>query len=320
MGLPMLNIQVDLQHILEERYDFRPFRRDDRALVEQYGGDSIFFDLSFTNFWAWEHMFHYRMRIIGDTLAVTYITLDQVPAAILLPGPSRTIRPAVEVVREAFGRVGCPAIFEYVPEAWLPLYQAVGLPMEVTSDRDWSDYVYQVADFTNLEGGENKSKRRELRLVEALGAVTFRPLTEDLFDNMLKVFQCWCDWHDCEQCFFGCEQKAFARLREVWDLQRYYGGLVYLEGEPVAFALGETLGGCACYSFQKNRENFRGLTFYLSYHCAMLPGHPPLLNWCEDMGLEGLRLNKLRYRPSEIVSKYTVKFPSGWDEPKGMGM
>ena len=87
-------------------------------------------------------------------------------------------------------------------------------------------------------------------------------------------------------------------------------GLIGLEGEPVAFALGETLGGCACYSFQKNRENFRGLTFYLSYHCAMLPGHPPLLNWCEDMGLEGLRINKLRYRPSAIVSKYTVTLQS----------
>ena len=41
-------------------------------------------------------------------------------------------------------------------------------------------------------------------------------------------------------------------------------------------------------------------------HCATLPGHPPALNWCEDMGLEGLRVNKLRYRPSAIVNKYMV--------------
>ena len=295
---------------LENQYGFQPFQPTDRPLVDQYSDGNIFFDLSFTNFWAWDQMFHYRYRVIGDTLAVTYVTLDQDPAAILLPGPSRDIREAVEVIRDASEQRGYPAVFEYVPEMWLPLYRHTGLPMEITSDRDWSDYVYQVSDFTNLAGGENKSKRRELKLVSSQGAVEFRPLTGALFDDMLKVFDQWCDWHTCERCFFGCERQAFAKLRAVWDDQRYYGGLVYLDGAPVAFALGETLGGCACYSFQKNTENLRGLTYYLSYHCAMLPGHPPLLNWCEDMGLEGLRVNKLRYRPSEIVSKYTVRLLS----------
>ena len=276
-------------------------------MVDRYSKESIFFDLSFTNFWAWEPMFHYRYKIIGDTLAVTYVTLDQDPAAILLPGPSRKIGAAVEMIRDIFGRRGYPAVFEYVPEAWLPLYRETGIAMDVSADRDWSDYVYRVADFVNLEGGENKSRRRELKLVAAQGDVEFRPLTETCFDDMLKVFEHWCDWHDCEQCFFGCEQQAFSRLRAIWDGERYYGGLVYLGGRPIAFALGETMGNCACYSFQKNTENLRGLTYYLSYHCAMLPGHPPMLNWCEDMGLEGLRINKLRYRPSEIVSKYTVR-------------
>ena len=295
---------------LEERHGFTPFAPRDRELVDRYSGESIFFDLSFTNFWAWDEMFHYRRRIIGDTLAVTYVTLDQTPAAILFPGPSRDIGAAAEAVRLAFGSGGFPAVFEYVPEEWLPLYRRTGLPMAVTSERDWSDYVYQVADFVDLEGGENKSKRRELKQAAAHGAVEFRPLTADCFDDMLKVFERWCEWHDCDHCYFGCEQKAFARLREIWDERRYYGGLVYLNGVPEAFALGETLGGCACYSFQKNVENLRGLTYYLSYHCAMLPGHPPRLNWCEDMGLEGLRVNKLRYRPSAIVSKYTVTLRS----------
>ena len=306
----MVDLQLHLQKMLEDTYGFRPFRPEDHGLVDQYDRDSIFFDLSFTNFWAWDHMFHYRFRVIGDTLAVTYVTLDRVPAAILLPGPSLTIAPAASVIREAFENMGYPAMFEYVPQEWLPLYQEMGIPMDVTSDRDWSDYVYRVADFTNLEGGENKTKRRELKLVAAQGDVVFRPLTRESFDEMLGVFDRWCDWHTCEHCFFGCERRAFARLRDIWDDRRYYGGLVYLNGEAVAFALGETLGGCACYSFQKNTENFRGLTYYLSYHCAMLPGHPLLLNWCEDMGLEGLRVNKLRYHPSEIVNKYTVKLRS----------
>ena len=159
---------LNYQEILEKQYGFREFQPADRLLVDSYSGESIFFDLSFTNFWAWDHMFHYRYRIICDTMAVTYITLDQEPAAILLPGPSRDIREAVAVIREVFACMGHPAMFEYVPEEWLPLYEAAGFPMEITSERDWSDYVYNTADFTNLEGGENKGKRRELNRSNSL--------------------------------------------------------------------------------------------------------------------------------------------------------
>ena len=293
--------------MLEKEYGFQAFCPSDRPMVDKYSKSSIFFDLSFTNFWAWDPMFCYRWKIIGDTLVVTYVTLDQEPATILFPGPSGDIREALEIIRLAFCRRNYPPIFEYVPGEWLPLYRRAWDSIEITSERDWSDYVYQVAEFTNLEGGENKSKRRELKQISAYGTVEFKPLTGSDFDDMLKVFDHWCDWHDCAHCFFGCERKAFARLREIWDDRRYYGGIVWLEEKPAAFALGETLGNCACYSFQKNWVNLRGLTYYLSYHCAMLPGHPPLLNWCEDMGMEGLRLNKLRYRPSAIVQKYTVR-------------
>ena len=293
-------------HLLS-RYGFQAFEASDRTKFLGYGTDTEIFDVSFTNFYSWNEQFRYVYKMMDGVIAVAYTGLDGQAACILLPDGSAGLKDAVGEMYHIFSAEGRPLRFEYVPEEWLPLYEAAGFPMDITSERDWSDYVYQVSDFTNLEGGENKSKRRELKLVDAREGVEFRPLNRDSFDDMLEVFDRWCQWHTCEHCFFGCERQAFARLREVWDDKAYYGGLVYLGGAPVAFALGETLGNCACYSFQKNTENLRGLTYYLSYHCAMLPGHPPRLNWCEDMGLEGLRINKLRYRPSEIVSKYTIK-------------
>lgn len=298
---------AEFESRLARRYGFQKFRLEDRELVDRYSSGSIFFDLSFTNFWAWDEVFHYYYRLVEDTLAVIYLTLAHEPAAILMPGLSRRIGPAVRFLREIFAREGCPLQVDYIPEEWTPLFRELDAPAELYSDRDWSDYVYNTADFTNLEGGENKGKRRELKRFANMGNVEFQPLQEGNFDAAMEVFQKWCAWHTCEACYYGCEQKAFARIRELWSLREYYGGVVYLDGAPVAFALGETLGGCACYSFQKNTENIRGLTYYLSYHCAVCPGHPPRLNWCEDMGLEGLRENKLRYRPSEIVSKYAAK-------------
>lgn len=297
---------AEFEERITGRYGFQKFGPEDGALVDRYSRSSVFFDLSFTNFWAWDTVFHYCYRLIQDTLVIVYITLDQIPAAILMPGKSRQIAPALHVLSDLFHRMGYPLQVEYVPEEWLFLYQKLDMPVEIVTHRDWSDYVYEVRDFIALDGGENRGKRRELKQFADCGQVEFRPLKKASFGAAQEVFQKWCAWHSCRECFYGCEQQAFSRIGEIWGKRNYYGGVVYLDGAPVAFALGETLGNCACYSFQKNVKNFRGLTYYLSYHCAQLPGHPPKLNWCEDMGLEGLRVNKLRYRPSELVSKYTV--------------
>lgn len=291
---------------LVERHGFSEFCASDRMLLDHYEQGSVFFDLSFTNFWAWYEKFHYVYRIIGDTVAVAYIGLDETATCTLLPGDFRDIRDAIVLMRDVFTQEGRTVIFDYVPEQWLELYRASGLPLEISADRDWSDYVYLMSEFTDLEGKKNKSRRRDLSLFQAQGQAEFRPLSRDNFDAAEVVFQQWCDWHDCENCVFGCERRAFERVKEIWD-DRYYGGVVYLDGTPVAFALAETLDGCACYSFQKNFGRFQGLTYYLHYHCAQLPGHPAKMNWCEDMGLEGLRQNKLRYRPCAIVEKYTIK-------------
>lgn len=296
----------ELRGKLLQRYGFRQFRSSDRMLLDPYEQGSVFFDLSFTNFWAWEKTFHYVYRIVGDTFVVAYTGLDQTAYCTLLPGERRDLMDAVIFVRDIFQQENLPFAFEYIPEQWLELYRATGLPMEVSSDRDWSDYIYLMSEFMDIKGAGNKSKRRALTLFSKQGDADFQPLSLDNFDTAVEVFRRWCVWHDCRDCVFGCERRAFERLKEIWD-KRYYGGVVCLDGEPVAFALAETLGDCACYSFQKNAGHIPGLTYFLHYHCAQLPGHPPRMNWCEDMGLEGLRANKLHFHPCAIVEKYTIQ-------------
>lgn len=295
---------------LKEKYGFTDIDLSARDIFSQYEYGTVFFDLSFTNFWVWQDSLHYIYKQIEDTMTVVYVGVDGEAYCILLPGPSGNLKSAIEEIHGIFSAEGHITKFEYIPENWLAYYLDCGLPVMATSDRDWSDYIYCVSEFVNLEGHKNKFKRRELKQVEKLGEVTFCALTWERLPDADAVFQDWCSWHDCEQCVFGCEKRSFERLKEIWD-DRYYGGIVYLNGKPIAFAVAETLGGCANYPFQKNGGRFQGLTYYLSYHCARLPGHPPTLNWCEDMGLAGLRENKLRYSPCELVEKYSVEIVSG---------
>ena len=295
----------DLIGQLSARYGFYPFSKEDAGLFRRYGTGTDFFDLSFTNFWAWGSRFHYVRKVLGDALAVFYEGAGGQIACILLPGPDRDLRKGMEEACGIFRELNRPAIFEYVPEKWLPLYQKAGIPLTAFCHRDWSDYIYDVSEFTALDGRRHKGKRRELSKFEALGEVGFVPLKRGNLHMALEVFDHWCRMHDCGCCIFGCERDAFVRIAEIWDGQ-YYGGFACLDGVPEAFAVAETLDGCACYSFQKNARRLPGLTYFLHYHCALLPGHPARMNWCEDMGLEGLRQNKMKYHPCELQSKYQV--------------
>jgi len=297
MGDPIRELMV--------RYGFRPFAREDAGLFQRYGLGTDFFDLSFTNFWAWGDHFHYVCKILDNTLAVFYQGVGGQIACVLLPGPKRALRECLIDVCSIFRELGRPAIFEYVPGQWLSLYRETGVPQIATSHRDWSDYIYDMEQFTALDGRKNKAKRRELEAFEALGRTEFIPLERENFQIALDIFERWCRAHSCEDCVFGCERDAFARVADIWKGQ-YYGGFACLDGVPEAFAIAETLGGCACYSFQKNARRLPGMTYYLHYHCALLPGHPAQMNWCEDMGLEGLRKNKLKYHPCRLESKYQV--------------
>lgn len=294
-----------IDHLLS-RYGFRVITPADRLAFSGYGSNTEIFDVSFTNFYTWNEQFQYVYKALEHVIAVAYIGLDGRAACILLPQGSADLSEAVAEMYGVFSAEGRPMLFEYVPENWLPLYRASGFVCRESVDRDWSDYIYDVAQFIDLSGNRNKFKRREIAAFEKQGQTGFTPLTRRTMDAAQEVFEQWCSQYPCDQCVFGCERRAFSRLADIWE-EQFYGGIAWLDGRPVAFAVAETLNGCACYLFQKNAVRLNGLTCFLHYHCAGLPGHPAQMNWCEDMGLQGLRENKLKYKPCSLLQKYSLE-------------
>ena len=90
---------------LMARYGFCPFSVEDAGLFQQYGTDTDFFDLSFTNFWTWGSHFHYVRKVLDGTLAVFYEGVGEQIACILLPGPSRNLRRGLERLYLRYVRV-----------------------------------------------------------------------------------------------------------------------------------------------------------------------------------------------------------------------
>jgi hypothetical protein len=102
------------------------------------------------------------------------------------------------------------------------------------------------------------------------------------------------------------------RTLEAFGELALYGALLTVEGEPVAFTIGEMLGDdMLCVHFEKTLPAWRSAYPVINREFVrmMRETHPVLafINREDDMGLESLRKCKLSYRPVCLIKKYTAR-------------
>ena len=96
------------------------------------------------------------------------------------------------------------------------------------------------------------------------------------------------------------------------DALELEGGLITVQGKPVAFSLGSlTTPECFNVHFEKAFADIQGSYPTIAREMARMvrERHPEVkwLNREDDMGLEGLRKAKLSYYPEILLEKYTVR-------------
>ena len=85
------------------------------------------------------------------------------------------------------------------------------------------------------------------------------------------------------------------------------GGIYYVDGQPVAYSLGEELarGKSFVIHFEKAVSEYKGLWQFVNQAFAsILPDKYETVNREQDLGNEGLRKAKLSYKPVGFVKKY----------------
>ena len=88
------------------------------------------------------------------------------------------------------------------------------------------------------------------------------------------------------------------------------GGILYAEGKPVAFCLGEELNHQVfCTHTEKADGSLRGAYPMINreFSRLLLSKGYTLVNREEDDGVEGLRKAKLSYYPIQLLEKHRVE-------------
>jgi len=180
--------------------------------------------------------------------------------------------------------------------------------VEFDEDRDNFDYLYLRADLAELRGKKYHKKRNLIAQFHKLYSHEKKLLTPELAGDALSVLEKWragkndddiTDYAECREAL-----ESFGELNMK-------GLLVYINGEPAGWCLGEPIarGRIFTIHFEKGLESCKGIYQFVNQaFAAALPEYFTHINREQDLGDEGLRQAKMTYRPSGFVRKYTGRF------------
>ena len=179
----------------------------------------------------------------------------------------------------------------------------------VESRGHW-DYLYSVAELTELRGNRFHKKKNHLNQFKKQYDWEYRPMDADCVEEALELQDEWCQWRECEDSpALIAENQAVLRTLTNWDrIPGLLGGSLYVDGHMVAYTVAEPLTkDTVVIHFEKGKPGFRGVYQGMNQMFLQDQGQRfVLVNREQDLDDEGLRKAKLSYHPTGFLEKYEV--------------
>ena len=198
-------------------------------------------------------------------------------------------------------------IFMDVREEELPWYRKLsGYHVRISANEAYSDYIYRREELEQAfeRPGERYNKRYFIR--------NYHPVIRqaEISDGLICrdiVTRAFCGWHSCFTCTSGCLKDTISKFLEASEPETMRGIIVNSDGTDIGYAAGIIQRNTFVFLFKKNCRGYRGLDEYLQTELLKeLPEHVRIINYTEDMGIEGLRNYKRRLAPYDLKPRYQV--------------
>lgn len=256
-------------------------------------------EFTFAGLYLFRRTYQYQLSCLDDQSLLISGTREGKAFAMLPFGLPRSDDQLLDLI-DRFDYI--KGLSERVAQAEWTRIEQIGL--EVIEDRDNFDYLYQRTDLATLSGRKFHKKRNHINAFVSNHTFDEYPMGPEHIEDARQILESW-QSHQDDRADYDAARDALDLFSEL----ELTGHIVYVEGVPGAYALGEPLmAGRACVvHFEKALEEYRGLYQYINKaFAAALPERYELINREQDLGDEGLRQSKMTYRPVGFVRKYRV--------------
>lgn len=278
-------------------------------------------DYSFANLFIWRKAYKPLIAYCDDRLLVGMPQWK----VYAYPKGGGDVRGSIELLLDEAHSSGSKLVIRGLTDKtlkeFLPLY---GDRFEISEDRDNADYIYSVDKLCDLPGRHLSSKRNHIKHFERNGEWEFHKIAADsccmytscgrgggsrmssIDEARAFVDSFYREKNDPE---LEAEASAIEEMFRNYKELGFLGGMLYQNGEAVAFTAGTRLDNEVFDThFEKAMPGAEGAYTMVNREFARLVhGEFPEIQYFnreEDMGLEGLRRAKESYHPDILLLKY----------------
>jgi len=266
--------------------------------------------ICFASMIAWNDSIKIYHRIIGDYLCCLALDMN-CDRWVLLPflgfytndKLDQCAKELIVIMEE----LKIPIVFTDVSEWMLPYYLNLkSIRFKYSYDLGLSDYIYNTQDFEQALNSQNS--RYEYNYFRRKNNPEFVLMRNENIDTHIDFLsKIWCDSHTCDYCQYGCLLDSAKNIIKVLDEVGAKGITVYVDNKIVGYTIVTMEKDQLIFHFKKNIHEYRGLSDYMHKQCYELYGAPAkIINYTEDINLEGLRKYKQRLSKYELHHKYEL--------------
>jgi uncharacterized protein len=268
-------------------------------------------DFNFVSMYTWNTDETMSVAILYDNLIVRLNYYEDDRLFLSMLGTNR-LRETIETLFAYCRKNNMEAKLELVPQSVVSaIPERLKGDYEIVEDRDNHDYIVSVKNV--CEGGIARNKRRSYKRFLRSYDQKVTCKTIDLTDSEIKgqVEEVITTW--TSQKILSAENekefKAIERcLKHVEDLDiKGYGA--YVDGRLVAFLIFESASeSTAILHYGKSNRGIPGAFDFIKIELARhLAAHGiEFMNFEQDVGVEGLRLDKSAFYPVDFLKKYII--------------
>lgn len=270
-------------------------------------------ELIFTNIFAWSEKYHFKYAIIDGFL---FILNETGEGKIYFSPPIGDYKndyiKALEKLRAFCVKREIDCVIKKADEEIKDLLlEGIAGEVEVSYNRDQSDYIYHFKDLLELSGNDyHKKKNRVNKFIKTYNQWSVEAITSENINDCRSFLNQWCEAHDCDHNKgLRYERLAIHEVLDHFEVLECKGIILKIDGQVVGFTLGEALNDDTfVIHFEKGDINYKSVYNMISHQfLKTLNESFSYVNREQDLGIPGLRRSKLSYHPCEIRHKYTLR-------------
>lgn len=263
-------------------------------------------DYTFTNLWGWQEYYGLEWRFDEN---LCWIRQKNPETLYWAPLGAWNVVDWNLILGEIFPAGGR---FHRVPQELAEIWQrSCPAKIEARDERGQWEYLYSQEELATLPGNRfHKKKNHYNSYVKAYGTPDYRSIGPELIEDVLKLQNDWCHWHEClDSPSLTAENLAVNRVLSHWDIfPNLVGGCLFADNKMISFSVGEALDPEDLgVHFEKALNGYKGV--YQAMNCEFAKHAGKGFKWinrAQDLDEEGMRQAKMTYQPAGFLKKYDV--------------